>query len=120
MSALEALALRAPLPVDLQARLDDSLPEQVEAAAYYVVAEGLANVQKHAGRVASRSKCGATEGTVIVEVRDDGVGGADVEGAGCEGSRTASRPLGGRLHARRALRAQEHACSRRFRSLTDG
>src|SRR5207244_12232877 len=47
--ALEALALRAPVPVDLEVVPDRRLPEQVEAAAYYVVAEALANVHKHAG-----------------------------------------------------------------------
>src|SRR5206468_2642726 len=47
--ALEALVLRAPVPVELAAVPDHPLPEPVEAAAYYVVAEALANVQKHAG-----------------------------------------------------------------------
>ena len=47
--ALEALALRAPVPVELAAVPDRRLPEPVEAAAYYVVAEALANVHKHAG-----------------------------------------------------------------------
>src|SRR5205085_144463 len=42
--ALEALALRAPVPIELETALDRRLPEQVEAAAYYVVAEGLANI----------------------------------------------------------------------------
>src|SRR6266540_6208062 len=48
VAALEALALRAPVPVDLEAVPDRRLSERVEAAAYYVVAEALANVQKHA------------------------------------------------------------------------
>src|SRR6266511_650339 len=48
VAALEALALRAPVPVDLEAVPDRRLPERVEAAAYYVVAEAIANVQKHA------------------------------------------------------------------------
>src|SRR5206468_12821743 len=47
--ALEALALRAPVPVELAATPERQLPEPVEAAAYYVVAEALANVHKHAG-----------------------------------------------------------------------
>ena len=49
-AALEALVLRMPLPVELEARPDRRLPEPVEAAAFYVVAEALANVHKHAGR----------------------------------------------------------------------
>jgi PAS domain S-box-containing protein len=95
--ALEAVVLRAPLPVDLLARLDDALPEQVEAAAYYVVAEGLANVQKHAGASRVEVEVRTADGTVIVEVRDDGVGGADVEGSGLRGLADRVEALGGRL-----------------------
>jgi hypothetical protein len=47
VAALEALALQAPVPVDLEALPDRLLPEQIEAVAYYVVAEALANVHKH-------------------------------------------------------------------------
>ena len=97
VSALEAVVLRAPLPVDLGTSLDSVLPEQVEAAAYYVVAEGLANVQKHAGASRVEVEVRATDGTVIVEVRDDGVGGADVEGSGLRGLADRVEALGGRL-----------------------
>jgi signal transduction histidine kinase len=48
-AALEALALRVPVAIELEALTNARLPEPVEAAAYYVVAEALANVQKHAG-----------------------------------------------------------------------
>ena len=54
--ALRALALRAPVHVDLLELPDRRLPEGIEAAAYYVVSEALANVQKHAG--AKRVLCG--------------------------------------------------------------
>ena len=95
-AALEALALAAPVPVELRALPDRRLPEPVEAAAYYVVAEALANVQKHAG--ASGSSCArrAERQPLVVEVADDGVGGADEEG-----ERTA-RARGPRRGARRA------------------
>ena len=96
-AALEALALRAPVPVELDAALERQLPEQVEAAAYYVVAEGLANIHKHAGasRVVVRAR--AEEDTLVVEVVDDGAGGADEEGSGLRGLADRVEALGGRL-----------------------
>jgi signal transduction histidine kinase len=83
--ALGALALRAPVPVELEAVPDRRLPEAAEAAAYYVVAEGLANAQKHAR--ARRVVVRLTEegSTLVVEVVDDGVGGADPKGGGLRG-----------------------------------
>ena len=91
VAALEALALRAPVPVQLQDLPDRRLPEPVEAAAYYVVAEALANVQKHAGarRVVVRAAVHAD--LLAVEVADDGIGGADDQGAACAASPTASK-----------------------------
>ena len=73
------------------------MPEQVEAAAYYVVAEALANVQKHAGasRVVVHASTG--ENRLVVEVEDDGVGGADVDGEGLRGLADRVEALGGRL-----------------------
>jgi len=96
-AALEALTLRAPLPVELKTSLDERLPEQVEAAAYYVVAEGLANVHKHAGatRVVVRAEADGTR--LVVEVVDDGGGGADEEGSGLRGLADRVEALGGGL-----------------------
>ncbi|HEY3184580.1 MAG TPA: PAS domain S-box protein [Gaiellaceae bacterium] len=96
-AALEALVLRAPVPVELEALPDRRLPEQVEAAAYYVVAEALANVHKHAGarRVVVRATTGG--GRLVVEVADDGVGAADEGGAGLRGLADRVEALGGRL-----------------------
>jgi signal transduction histidine kinase len=73
------------------------LPEQVEAAAYYVVAEAVANVQKHASakRVVVRAVVHSCE--LFVEVVDDGVGGADHEGTGLRGLEDRIEALGGRL-----------------------
>jgi PAS domain S-box-containing protein len=76
-AALEAVTLRSPVAVDLRAALDRRLPEQVEAAAYYVVAEGLANAQKHAGARSVVVGARTDDDSLLVEVEDDGVGGAD-------------------------------------------
>jgi PAS domain S-box-containing protein len=96
-AALEALALRAPVPVELEAMPDRRLPEPVEAAAYYVVAEALANVHKHAGahRVVVSATTDAHRLTVVV--LDDGVGGADEHGAGLRGLADRVEALDGRL-----------------------
>ncbi len=96
-AALNAIVLRAPYPVELRTKLTDQLPEQVEAAAYYVVAEGLANVQKHAGRSQVVVDARAESGALLVEVRDDGVGGADEEGTGLRGLADRVEAFGGRL-----------------------
>jgi len=95
--ALEALVLRVPVPVELAAVPDRPLPEPVEAAAYYVVAEALANVQKHAG--AQRVVVHATvdETALLIEVVDDGAGGADPEGEGLRGLVDRVEALGGTL-----------------------
>jgi PAS domain S-box-containing protein len=97
VAALKALALRAPVPVDLQATLDRRLPEQVEAAAYYVVAEALANVHKHAGARRVVVRAATDDHHLTVEVVDDGVGGADKEGSGLRGLADRIEALGGRL-----------------------
>jgi len=95
--ALEALALRAPVPVELATVPDRRLPDPIEAAAYFVVAEALANVHKHAGasRVIVRAR--AHDDELVVEVIDDGVGGADEEGSGLRGLADRVEALGGTL-----------------------
>jgi PAS domain S-box-containing protein len=97
VAALEALALRSPMPVELRDMPDRRLPEPVEAAAYYVVAEALANVNKHAGarRVVVRATVDAHR--LAVAVADDGVGGADDQGAGLRGLADRVEALEGRL-----------------------
>jgi PAS domain S-box-containing protein len=96
--ALEALALRAPVPVELAALPEERLPEAVEAAAYYVVAEALANVQKHAGARHVVVRATADDATLVVEVVDDGAGGADPAGEGLRGLVDRVEALGGTLH----------------------
>jgi signal transduction histidine kinase len=97
VAALESLALRAPLPVELETLPDRRLPEPVEAAAYYVVAEALANVNKHAGASRATVRADAGEHSLAVSVADDGVGGADEAGGGLAGLADRVEALGGRL-----------------------
>src|SRR5262249_28843819 len=78
--ALEVLAARAPLPVSLDLCLVQRLPEPVEAAAYYVVSEALANVVKHADAKTACVRVAQTNGSARVEITDDGAGGADPGG----------------------------------------
>jgi signal transduction histidine kinase len=83
--ALEALAARTPLPVDLEGP-EERLPGPVEAAAYYVVSEALANVTKYANASSVRVQISQLNGSAMVEVSDNGVGGADPErGSGLRG-----------------------------------
>jgi signal transduction histidine kinase len=84
--ALESLAERSTVPVEIA--LDDNgrLPAQVEVAAYYLVSESLANVAKYAKASAVAVRVGRENGSAIVEVVDDGIGGADPErGSGLRG-----------------------------------
>jgi len=84
-AAVESLAQRAPLPVEIDASLEGRLPEPVEAAAYFVVAEALTNVVRHSG--AGRAEVGISRdnGRLMVAVTDDGSGGADSAGSGLRG-----------------------------------
>ncbi len=76
-AAVESLADRSSLPVRVVSDFDARLPEPVETAAYFVVSESLANVTKHAHASRARVELSRCNGTLRVEVRDDGVGGAD-------------------------------------------
>jgi PAS domain S-box-containing protein len=96
-AAIEALALAVPMPIELEALPDQRLPEPVEAAAYFVVAEALANVQKHAGARRVVVSVTADEHGLDVRVADDGAGGADAGGQGLRGLADRVEALGGRL-----------------------
>ncbi|MGH3015053.1 MAG: PAS domain-containing sensor histidine kinase, partial [Gaiellaceae bacterium] len=96
-AALEALAARSPLPIDLQLE-DERLPEPVEAAAYYVVSEALANVTKYAEASSVAVSIARVNGRALVEIADDGVGGADpTRGSGLRGLVDRVEALDGRL-----------------------
>ena len=96
--ALESLAARAPLPVRLALEVRGRLPERVEVAAYYVVSESLTNVAKHARAAGATVSLERRRGQLVVEVADDGVGGADTEGgSGLRGLADRVESLDGRL-----------------------
>jgi signal transduction histidine kinase len=96
--ALEALAERAPLPVSLDQMPAERLPAPVEAAAYFVVAEALTNVVKYAEASTAAVRIRRNGSYAVVEVRDDGVGGADPTiGTGLRGLADRLAALDGRL-----------------------
>jgi len=96
--ALKALARRSPVPVELDIDLDGRLPEQVEIAAYYLVAEALTNAAKHAQPTAIWVEAGVEGGRLRLTVRDDGVGGADpARGSGLTGLTDRVEALGGTI-----------------------
>jgi signal transduction histidine kinase len=84
--ALRVLAELAPVPVTLAAVPGERLPQPVEAAAYFVVAEALTNVTKHAQAHTVSIEVTHQDGRVCVLVADDGIGGADIsKGSGLRG-----------------------------------
>jgi signal transduction histidine kinase len=97
--ALEQLAARAAVPVALEVELGGRrLPEALEVAAYYLVAESLANIGKYAHASAAMVAVRRSGGEVAIEVVDDGVGGADTErGSGLRGLADRIEALDGRL-----------------------
>jgi signal transduction histidine kinase len=97
-AALEALARRSPMPVELMDVPPQRLPVPVEMSAYFVVAEALTNAAKHARCSHVQVGVRVEEGGVTVEVRDDGVGGADPSaGSGLRGLADRVSALGGML-----------------------
>ena len=96
--ALEQLAARAPVPVRLNVELAGRLPERLEVAAFYLVSESLANVGKHANAASATVEVARTNGQVVIEVVDDGIGGADTElGSGLRGLADRVEALEGQL-----------------------
>jgi signal transduction histidine kinase len=96
-AALESLTSRAPIPVALDVS-EGRLPAQVEATAYFVACEALANVVKHAQASRATVSAHRRNGVLLVEVEDDGVGGAHAEnGSGLRGLADRVEALGGRL-----------------------
>jgi len=93
---IDALGARAPVPVEIDVSVD-RLPAPVEATAYFVVAEALTNVAKHASAARARVVARIQDGTLRVEVRDDGIGGARADGTGLVGLADRLAVLDGRL-----------------------
>ncbi|TML15062.1 MAG: GAF domain-containing protein [Actinobacteria bacterium] len=96
--ALEALAERASLPVELTRVPEDRLPDSIEAAIYYLVAEAITNVAKYAQATQASVAVERSNGIATVVVSDDGVGGAEPNsGSGLVGLADRVEALGGRL-----------------------
>ena len=99
VAAVEALAGRAPLPVEVVSALPDRrLPDQVALSAYFVVSEALTNVAKHAAATAASVALTERDGELAIEIVDDGAGGADLaRGTGLRGLAERVAAIGGRL-----------------------
>jgi signal transduction histidine kinase len=96
--ALDALAQRSAVPVELELKLDGRLPAEVETAGYFVAAEALTNVAKYADATHARVAVTDTGGVLELEVRDDGIGGANAaSGSGLRGLSDRVAALDGEL-----------------------
>jgi signal transduction histidine kinase len=97
--AIEDIAVRSPVPVELIDLPSGRFGDVVEATAYYVVAEAITNVQRHAGAASIRVRLAAPHGVLHIAVADDGVGGAsEALGSGLRGLRDRVDAAGGRFH----------------------
>jgi PAS domain S-box-containing protein len=95
-AGVDAFVSRLDLPVDFEV-LSERLPADIEASAYFIIAEALTNVVKHARATRATVWAAADDGVLALEVRDDGVGGADPDGHGLMGIADRIETLGGRL-----------------------
>jgi signal transduction histidine kinase len=98
-AALSAVVARSPIPVALDVKVDVRPPPAVESAAYFVVNEALTNVARHAMATRAHVSIARAGDRLVVEVRDDGVGGADAtNGTGLQGLRDRIAGLGGSMY----------------------
>jgi hypothetical protein len=96
--ALEALAKRAPLPVDVHVAVGGRVDQSIEAAAYFLVSEAITNAAKHAQAKSVSVGVEANGDAMVVTVADDGVGGAETtRGSGLGGLIDRVEAVGGRL-----------------------
>jgi signal transduction histidine kinase len=100
-AAVEALAARMPIPVDV-AISGDRLPPAVESTAYFVVTEALGTIVKLASATRVDVSAHVRAGVLRVDVRDDGAGGAELAGDGLVGLEDRLAVLDGRLYVERA------------------
>jgi GAF domain-containing protein len=107
--ALRTLARRSAVPVDLDVTTSARCPEPVEVAAYYVASEALANAMKHAQASRLEISLATRHGSLLLSIRDDGVGGADpARGSGLAGLTDRVEALGGSIHVHSAAGAGTH------------
>lgn len=98
-AALDDLTRRASLPIRLYVDVDADIPEPVEAAAYFVASEALTNAAKHSRASEVRLAATRENGTLVIEVVDEGIGGAEsTGGSGLRGLADRVEALSGRLH----------------------
>jgi signal transduction histidine kinase len=95
-AAVRALVSRLDLPVDAEIA-NERLPTEIEASAYFILAEALTNVVKHARATRATVSAAVADGVLTLEVRDNGVGGANPEGQGLTGLGDRVEALGGHL-----------------------
>jgi signal transduction histidine kinase len=107
--ALRTLARRSAVPVDVDVPTSARFPEPVEVAAYYVASEALANAMKHAQASGVEISLATHDGSLLLSIRDDGVGGADpARGSGLAGLTDRVEALGGSIHVHSATGAGTH------------
>jgi signal transduction histidine kinase len=97
IAAVRSLAERSPVPVRLRIGPDLDWPPQIATSAYYVCAEALTNVTKHAQATSVDVDLGTTDGSARMTIRDDGIGGVVVPGSGLIGISDRVAACGGRL-----------------------
>jgi signal transduction histidine kinase len=97
VAAVEALGRRSPMPVAVRATLLRRPAPVVETAAYFVAAEGLTNAAKHGGGAPARVEVAERDGRLVIEIADEGPGGADAQGTGLTGLRHRVEALDGTL-----------------------
>jgi signal transduction histidine kinase len=96
-AAIEALVARSPVPVALSVDVPDRPPAPIETAAYFTVAEALANAIKHGQATRVDIRIQQSNGVLVTEIVDDGEGGADPAGRGLTGLRQRAEAFDGRL-----------------------
>jgi signal transduction histidine kinase len=107
--ALRTLARRSAVPVDLDATTNARFPEPIEIAAYYVASEALANALKHAHASRIEVSLATRDGSLLLSIRDDGLGGANpARGSGLVGLADRVEALGGSIHVHSGVGAGTH------------
>jgi signal transduction histidine kinase len=95
-AGVDAVAARLDLPVEVDVPAQ-RFPAEIERSAYFIVAESLTNIAKHADARHAEVRAVVDDATLHVEIRDDGIGGADPDGHGLIGLRDRATALGGRV-----------------------